>query len=70
MIELSFDEAIILYLFFLVLPLILVWYFNRKPKVKLAPKHLVICEFCDTPLMKRVNDPYGRCPNCGSLTNN
>lgn len=68
MIELTWDQAILLYLSILTFTLLVLWFFTRKPKMKLMPKQTTVCEFCQTPFIKGVTDKYARCPSCGNFS--
>lgn len=71
MIELTWGEICLLYLSIMTLGWIGIWaYFHlkKKKKLKIAPKKLTICEYCQSPFLKDVTDPFSRCPLCQSWT--
>ncbi|MFN4174984.1 MAG: hypothetical protein ACK4HV_07780 [Parachlamydiaceae bacterium] len=68
MIEVTWDQAILLYLSILMFSLLVLWFFARRPKVKLSPKETAVCEFCQTPFIKGVKDKYAKCPTCGNFS--
>ncbi len=72
MIELTWGEICLLYLCIMTLSWMGVWlYFHlrkKKKKLKLSSTKLVVCEYCHSPFLKDVTDPFSRCPTCQSWT--
>ena len=74
MIELTWNTALLLYLFFALGGLFSLWLFthftHKKKKIILATDNIIICEYCHNTFSSKRGDTLSRCPACHSLNRN
>lgn len=74
MIELSWNQAFMIYLLFCLASLLTLWliqhFLQKKKKLELIEDTLHVCEYCQTAYLEDRSKAVTRCPHCKSFNKN